>query len=73
MKEITWLPLMALVLHFAACDLQHPGDERHRSADLSDCTECHFHGDGLRPPKGHVEGEEPDSKHEDCLECHARE
>jgi len=60
--------MVALVL-LTGCPLR-PADEQHREADDPQCIECHFHGDGPRPPGDHWAGDTASTYHDACTHCH---
>ncbi len=66
--------LMAAVGMVALLGCPSPPDNAdHRGATNPDCIECHFHGEGRRPPGDHWEGDTAAEAHDACTHCHAVE
>ncbi len=71
----TWPYLLAVVaiaaLYGLGCAPRYPNDAEH-NVESSECMNCHFYGDGSRPPDDHWDGEgNVTYTHETCIGCHA--
>lgn len=75
-KTIFFLAICALMVTTVGCAPDYPDDENHQNVSNSDCIACHVyreHDDAPQVPGGHLEGNDPDSRHQSCKDCHEQE